>query len=203
VISSNTDQHVYSVYLPFAFKEEHPMIRVGWAYGNSYELAVASQVDDAQITDLVINPGKKDKNTYPFLLKLNVFDSGAGASALDALRKLADPDYNTLTIHEYIQQAFPITIDYTGYWREHSADVDDPQSYDEQYVNDYLTSCDTNMLTKASLVLGESVEYLPIDTAVRCSGYYTLNDGTTWLYVTHTSTNMSGYLPLGEVKLSS
>jgi hypothetical protein len=201
-VTSNMDHHVYSVYLPFAFTEEHPMIRVGWAYGNSYELAIASQVDDAKITDLILNSGSTDTNEYPFLLKINVFDSGAGASALDALRKLADPDYNDLTIHDYIQNAFPVRIDYCGYWRAHAADVDDPTSYDEQYSKDYLTACDTNMLTKPSLILGENVEYLPIDTPVRCSGYYTLTGETTWLYVTHAATNMSGYIPLGEVKVS-
>jgi hypothetical protein len=201
-ISGNTDHHVYSVYLPFAFKEYHPMLRVGWAYGNTYELAIASQVDEAPITDLIINPSE-DKTKYPFLLKLNVFDTGAGASALDELRKLADPDYNDLSVHDYIMNAFPVTIDYRGYWRSHALDVEEPQYYNEGYSGDYITTPEeTNLLTKPSLILGEIIETLPKETAVRCNGYYSTTGSTTWLYVVHTATNTTGYLPVGEVEVS-
>lgn len=188
------------VYLPFALNEESPMFNIGYGPGLCPNIALGAKLGSAVVSNQQLNLNNVDTNKYPFLLNLYgivpVNGTLSSVVPLEKIRDLADdPEYGNYDYSTYIKNYFPYRIEYHGYWRgEETVVIEEPESYSDGLLGSYKTTGAVNMLSGPS-IQSEIVRPLPVNTLVKCNGYYTNVDGVNWLLCEYTNTNQLGYIP--------
>lgn len=201
----SADMITFRVYLPIAFNEDSPKLRVQWAYGSHPMCNIMYAVRKAAITNYQLNP-MADATEYGYLLEIFLIDYNEGESVSEygtlyhnLCRKVDTEFHNTgETYADYVSNYFPFTISYDGWWkREQSVGLELPQKYDDEVLGTYKTSGYVPMLNKPDLVTGNVIRRLDPLITVKCNGYFTINPITEMRFFLCElpGTLDSGYIP--------